>query len=95
MMDGVFLLRPELDACRDYRIWVDVSFRVALEWAKQRDVSLMGSEEEVLARYRARDSPGQQLYLETVHPLERADTLVYNEHPAHPGVKFRQSSRLA
>jgi uridine kinase len=93
VVDGVFLLRPELEACWDYRIWVEVPFAVALERARVRDVALMGSEEEVLARYQARYIPGQQLYFQTVHPQERADVIVSNTDPLHPRLKFRVPPR--
>ena len=89
VMDGVFLLRPELEACWDYRIWVEVPFAVALERAQERDVALLGSQEEVLARYLQRYIPGQKLYLEAVHPQERADAIVFNEDPAHPRLQLR------
>ena len=92
VMDGVFLLRPELDELGDYRIWVEVPFAVALERAKRRDVALFGSEEAVQARYHARYIPGQRLYLETVHPRERADVIVHNEDLAHPFLVFRAAT---
>ena len=84
VMDGVFLLRPELDEFWDYRIWVEVPIAVALERAKQRDVALFGSEEAVHARYQVRYIPGQRLYFETAHPRERADAIVQNEDLENP-----------
>jgi uridine kinase len=92
VMDGVFLLRPELADLWDYRIWVEVPFAVALERAKQRDVAVLGSAEEVQARYQARYIPGQRLYLEAVHPHERADAIVQNEDPTHPLLVFRAAT---
>ncbi|MEO7001630.1 MAG: hypothetical protein ABI068_07490, partial [Ktedonobacterales bacterium] len=47
VMDGVFLLRPELYDFWEYRIWVDIPFDVMLERAMQRDTSLLGSAEAV------------------------------------------------
>jgi uridine kinase len=95
VMDGVFLLRPELEACWDYRIWIDVPFTVALARAQARDVPLLGSMEEVLARYQARYFPGQQLYLQAAHPSEKADAIVSNEDPVHPRLTFRRPSSQA
>ncbi|WIG58614.1 MAG: Uridine kinase, type 2 [Ktedonobacterales bacterium] len=89
IMDGVFLLRPELDAFWDYRIWVETPFEVALERAKQRDVALFGSVEAVEARYQTRYIPGQRLYFEMAQPRERADAIVRNENPAHLLLAFR------
>ena len=51
IVDGVFLLRPELYECWDYSIFVAMSFEVALQRALQRDVALFGSAEVVQARY--------------------------------------------
>ncbi|HEY7975929.1 MAG TPA: hypothetical protein VID72_11330, partial [Ktedonobacterales bacterium] len=89
VMDGVFLLRPELDALWDYRIWVETSFPVALERAMRRDRVLFGSEEATQARYQERYIPGQRLYLEAAHPRERANALVWNDEPAQPHLTFR------
>ncbi len=88
LMDGVFLLRPELDALWDYRIWVETAFPVALERALRRDLHLFGSPLEIQARYLGRYFPGQRLYLETAHPHERADAFVRNNDPAHPRLTF-------
>ena len=90
-MDGVFLLRPELDAFWDYRIFVAVSFEVALQRALQRDVALFGSTEVVQARYAERYIPGQRLYFEAAHPEERADAIVNNEQPLAPLLSFRDA----
>jgi hypothetical protein len=42
-----------------------------------------------IARYQVRYLPGQQLYLRTVCPRERADAVVYNEDPMHPRQKVK------
>lgn len=89
IMDGVFLLRPELDGVWDYRIFVDLPFEVAVERAVRRDAALFGSAEEVRARYAERYIPGQQLYFAAARPQERADAIVYNEHPENPLLSFR------
>ena len=84
LMDGVFLLRPELVALWDYRIFVEVSFAVALERATYRDGALFGSADTLRARCHERYFPGQRLYFETAHPLEHANAIVYNEDPDNP-----------
>ncbi len=91
VMDGVFLLRPELVGLWDYRVLVESSFRVTLERALRRDVALFGSAEAVRARYLQRYIPGQQLYIEEARPQEQADAIVRNENPAYPTVIFRGS----
>lgn len=88
LFDGVFLLRPELVALWDYRIFVNVDAEVALQRAMQRDVSLFGSPEAVQARYLQRYIPGQRLYFQLARPQKVADVLVDNNDPAHPRLLF-------
>lgn len=89
LVDGVFLLRPELVAFWDYCIFVEVPFATALERAMRRDVALFGSNEAVQTRYHQRYIPGQHLYFETAHPQEHADAIVYNEALDDPRLFFR------
>ena len=88
LFDGIFLLRPELVALWDYRIFVNVDIEVALQRAMQRDLLLFGSSEAVVARYRQRYIPGQQLYFQIAHPLETASVIIENDDPAHPRLVF-------
>ena len=90
VLDGVFLLRPELTTLWDYRIWVEVPFNVALHRARQRDVALFGSAEAVETRYHTRYIPAQHLYLETADPREQAEAIVENADPANPVLHFRE-----
>lgn len=84
LVDGVFLLRPELDTRWDYRIFVDVPFDVAVRRAMLRDQALFGTANDVRERYLRRYMPGQQLYFDAVHPQERAQAIVRNADPANP-----------
>ncbi len=84
LFDGVFLLRPELDDCWDWRIFLQVDFSVSVERAVRRDQAHLGSAEAARARYQVRYVPGQRLYLEAVRPQERADVVVDNNDPARP-----------
>lgn len=81
LLDGVFLLRPELDDQWDYRVFVDVPFEVTLARATRRDLALFGAAEAVIARYERRYIPGQRLYLREARPRERADVVVENADP--------------
>ncbi len=89
LLDGVFLLRPELNAHWDYRIFVQVDFEVALRRAVQRDRELFGSPEAVRARYEERYFPAQRSYLERVQPQGLADAIVHNNDPAHITMTIR------
>jgi len=88
LFDGVFLLRPELNALWNYRIFVHVEFEVALQRAIVRDQALFGSPEVVQARYLQRYFPGQRLYFQAVNPQKRADVIVENNDPGHSQLVF-------
>jgi len=88
LLDGVFLLRPEINDQWDYRIFVGVPFAVTVERAILRDSDLFGSVEDTRAHYLARYIPGQQIYLKSVDPLRHAQATVHNEDPEHPTLTF-------
>jgi uridine kinase len=84
VVDGVFLLHPELADAWDLRIFVDVPFEEALRRGVERDAGRFGSAEEARRRYERRYLPAQRLYLETVRPRELADVVVDNADPEAP-----------
>jgi uridine kinase len=86
LLDGIFLLRPELVDEWDLRIFVSVGFDEILRRAMDRDAELLGSPEEVARRYRARYIPGQQLYFAEARPLDKADFVVWNDDPTRPSL---------
>ncbi len=88
LFDGMFLFRDELDAHWDYRIFTHADFDVTLQRAISRDASLFGSEEEVRRRYFSRYIPGQQMYLDLVKPVDKADVVLHNNAPHAPGAWF-------
>lgn len=88
LMDGVFLLRPELLVYWDYRIFVMVENEVALRRAIKRDHDLFASPELIIKRYRQRYFPGQELYLQSADPLSHADVIINNNTPEEPEVIF-------
>ena len=90
LLDGVFLLRPELNPYWDYRVFVKVDFQVALYRAIRRDQDLFGSPHAVEARYRRRYFPAQRRYLQTVQPHELADVIIENNDPANPQIITKQ-----
>ena len=90
LVDGVFLLRPELDDLWDFRIFVDADVNVAIERAIRRDMTVATSLERVRETYRRRYVPGERIYLETVRPMAKADLILGNtdvEHPCPRGVR--------
>lgn len=80
IVDGIFLMRPELDDLWDFRIFVHVELDVAIRRGVERD----GADTERL--YRRRYAPGQRIYLETVRPRELADVVVDNTDPERPSL---------
>jgi uridine kinase len=84
LFDGVFLLRPEVFASWDLRIFVAADFDETLARALNRDVALFGSRAEVEHRYRRRYIPGQELYFAAARPTEAADFVVDNNDVEHP-----------
>ena len=86
IVEGVFLLRPELRGWWDLSVYLHVDEAVTLSRAVVRDLPLLGSEDEVRRRYSRRYLPGQAIYREVAAPLDVADVLVDNTDPAQPRV---------
>jgi uridine kinase len=89
LLDGVFLFRPELNDCWDYRIFIEVDSAVALERGLARDAGWMGSDEIARERYEKRYVPGERLYLDSVRPWELADAIVGNTIVTAPELRLR------
>jgi uridine kinase len=88
LCDGVFLLRPELGDCWDYRVFIQVEDQVAVRRAVRRDQESIGAPEVVRTRYWRRYVPAHRIYLEAVCPQQAADVVVDNNDPANPRVWF-------
>lgn len=86
LLDGVFLLRPEMRERWDLSVYLHVPESVTLARAVQRDLPLFGSRVEVQRRYEQRYLPGQAIYREDAAPMERADIVVDNSDPSEPTV---------
>ena len=84
LLDGVFLLRPELIDAWDMRVFVAVPFSETQRRAAVRDSAYLGGEEEALRRYAGRYVPGQQLYFAEARPQEKADVVMHNDDPDRP-----------
>jgi uridine kinase len=89
LLDGVFLLRPELVDRWDLSIFVSVAFEQTLDRARIRDLALLGSTAEVERRFRTRYIPAQELYFATARPADNADIIVHNDEPRLPGWEVR------
>lgn len=91
LVDGVFLLRPELRDAWDIRIYVSVTQEESLRRALRRDVALFGSEVETERLYRERYLPGQQIYHAEARPEETAHAVVVNDDPDRPRLTLTPS----
>lgn len=91
LIDGIFLFRPELDDLWDVRLFVLIDADDTLRRGSERDRAWLGSVEEAAARYRSVYVPGENYYIETFRPHERADVVIDNRDPTMPRLAFRQS----
>jgi uridine kinase len=91
VMDGVFLLKPELVGLWEFSLFLDANESEVLRRAVARDGSRLG-DAHVRERYELRYLPAQRLYDVDVHPRQRADVVIENSDPASPLVT-RMSSR--
>jgi uridine kinase len=89
LFDGVFLMRPELNAHWELRILVATTFEETLRRARVRDVSSLGSVSRVEERFRKRYLPSQQSYFDSVRPDAIAEVVVENDRPDIPRWEIR------
>jgi uridine kinase len=93
LMEGVFLLRPELIGYWDYSIFLHVDFEQVISRAKVRDQYLFGAEEEIEKRYRNKYIPGQQLYLSESNPFSNAHIVIDNNDFNNPKIVIDESEK--
>ncbi len=93
LVDGVFLLRPELDDLWSYRIFVEVTEEESLRRGVERDGDLHESRAVAERLYRVRYVPAQRLYRASVSPHERADAILWNDDPASPRLELGGGER--
>lgn len=93
LVDGVFLLRPELNDLWSYRIFVQVGEEESLRRGLERDGGLRGSRDEAERLYRVRYLPAQRAYRNNVRPRDRADAVLENDDPANPRLVLRGGER--
>lgn len=90
LFDGVFLQRPELAGYWDWLIWVEAPFNVTVPRALARAERQGQISQEALRalaqRYQKRYVPGQELYINSCHPKERAQIVVYNDDYLNPEI---------
>jgi uridine kinase len=80
ILDGLFLLKPELRCHYDYAIWIECSFETALARAVLRNQEGL-SPEEIEADYRRIYFPAQEVHMRRDAPRANADlVLISDQH---------------
>jgi uridine kinase len=79
LLEGIFLLRRELLPNYDRTIWIDCTFRTALERALRRNQEGL-SPEQLQREYRTLYFPAQHHHATRDAPRERAGLVVLNDH---------------
>lgn len=87
LLDGVFLFRTELLDFFDLKIFLKVDFSISVARAQKRDGFYLGSEEEILDKYKIRYVPGQQLYLKECNPENLSDIVINNNDFNNPFIE--------
>lgn len=82
LVDGLFLLRPELVDVWELSVFLDVADEEILRRALVRDTALPGP--TIQDRYSKRYLPARHIYRREGEPEKRADVVVDNTDPAHP-----------
>ena len=83
IVDGMFTLRPELAACWEHRIWVDVDADLSIGRGVLRDAGRDGAE-RAEALHRDRYGPALDVYLREADPIARADVVIDNTRFEEP-----------
>jgi len=81
IFEGVFLLRKELFDYWDFKIFLDISFKTAIERAKKRDIDYFNDMNLLHDKYNFRYIPGQKIYFKEENPVSTADIVIdYNDY---------------
>lgn len=89
IVDSVFAFRPEYNDCWDFRIWLDIDPRLALQRGIERDTEMEGRE-EAERLHRDRYHAAETIYVSEVDPVSIADVVIDNTDFACPHVLRRR-----
>jgi uridine kinase len=82
VFDGIFLHRPELRACWDYSVFLEVAFAVSIPRGAQRGEGSPDPDAPENRRY----IEGQKLYLRACEPMRHASVTINNDDLLAPYV---------
>ena len=88
IMEGIFLLRPELADYWDLKVLLDVDFETTLKrvQAREQDQEHLGDADAIVQKYKDRYIPGQQLYFQEAQPRQQADIIINNSDFENPEI---------
>ena len=84
IVDGVFAFRPEIDACWDLRIWLEIDPELSVRRGIERDAETEVDSGTVEVLHRDRYLASELLYLDEVDPRVLADVVVDNTEIDRP-----------
>ena len=87
IVDGAFLLRPELSSSWVLVVWLHIPFEDMVARAIERDTVWVGDAEKVRRRYREHWVPLHELYERSSGGADRADLVIDNSKPEEPKVR--------
>jgi uridine kinase len=95
LFEGIFLHRPEFLPHWDFTVFVDTSFDVTIWRAFTRDQYLFQTEDRTREIYQQRYIPGQELYLSTQQPVQRANVVLRNDDIQNPVLVIKRPANHA
>ena len=90
IVDAVFLFRPEINDCWDFRIFVDIGLDLVLERGLQRDHQQETTFAELERVYQDRYIESERIYCAEVDPMGLADIVIDNRDFSDPKLRWRQ-----
>lgn len=75
IVEGIFLQRKEFRDVFDYMIYIDMQEKLRLDRVLKRDIYI-GSEQEIIDKYRKRYFPAEHKYVAEYQPQKSADLCV-------------------
>ena len=94
LFEGIFLHRPELRRYWDFSIFVHADFDITIKRAQKRDIYLFKSAEKIREIYEQRYIPGEQIYLDTESPFQRANVIWNNNDIENPRLTINKPAKL-
>lgn len=86
ILEGVFILREEIEPYLDYKIFIHVPFEQCKTRALKRDVPLHGN--DILKKYDTKYIPTQKYYLDKYPPEKYVDIIIENSDWDKPRIVF-------